>query len=377
MKIIQNKFFPYLIILAVVLISSFLLWLPFLLKTSSLFGLNIERPNFQYIYKNYDGPLYVVIAKTFYKPELIDNLKLEFQLSTNYFAAHLPLYPLFIYLFSYVFGFLKSMIFVNVLFSIILAISFYYILKKLQITLSPLILTIIFLLLPRFLVVRSIGAPESMFILWILLSLFSFERKKYFLSGIFGCLAVFTKTPAILLFPAYLLAILDSYLKDKKINWQWLNVLLIPFGLIIVFFIYQKQYGNFFAYFNSESFVPLVFPFSVFNFQKNWVGTAWLEDVFFYFLIYLLTVISLKNFKFRSFFYFALVFFIATTFVQHRDISRYSLPLWPLACIAFEKFLTSKKFVLALLLILPAIYLYAWNFLVYNIMPISNWQPFL
>ena len=38
-----------------------------------------------------------------------------------------------------------------------------------------------------------------------------------------------------------------------------------------------------------------MFPFAVFNFQKLWVGTAWLEDVLFFFFMYGLTIINLKN----------------------------------------------------------------------------------
>lgn len=90
-----------------------------------------------------------------------------------------------------------------------------------------------------------------------------------------------------------------------------------------------------------------------------------------------MTVLTLRNTKHRSFFYFSLVYLIATMFVQHRDISRYSLPLWPMACIAFENFFTSKTFRIAAMILLPAIFLYAWNFLIQNIMPIGEWQPFL
>lgn len=334
-----------------------------------------------YIYKHYDGPLYIIPAKSFYDPNTIANLKLEIPVDANYFAAHLPLYPIFIRLFSGLFGYLKSMIFVNLLFTVLLAFVFYHILKYFKLAQNPFLLTIVFLFLPRFLVIRSIGAPESLFIFLIVLSLFFFEKKNYLLAGLFGGLSVMTKTPGILLFPAYTLVILERAgwlrLKSIKFDWRLGYLLLIPLGLLSVFGLYWLQYGNFFAYFNSGDNIHLVAPFSVFNFQKTWVGTAWLEEIIFYFFLYLLTVISLKDIKHRSFFYFGLVFFIATIFVQHRDIARYSLPLWPLACIAFGNYFTSKKFLLAFLLLLSGIYLYAWNFLVYNVMPIGDWRPFL
>lgn len=377
MNISKKTVLIFLQITATVLISTFILWLPFLFRSTNWFGLIIKDSSFEYIYKNYDGPLYIIVAKTFYNTSLIENVKLELPFAPSYFSAHLPLYPLFIKLFYPLFGFLRSMIFVNILFTLLLALFFYFFITSLKISKKALALIFVFLFLPRFLLVRSIGAPESLFMLLILISLYFFETKKFLLAGLFGGLASCTKTPGVLLFFAYLLVFLEKLIKTKKINWSWAAILLIPLSLIAVFVIYKQQLGNFFAYFNKDSFVPLVFPFSVFNFQKKWVGTPWLEEIIFYFFFYLLTILNLKKTKYRSFFYFGLVFFIATTFAQHRDISRYSLPLWPLGCIAFNQFLTSKKFITALIILLPAIYLFAWNYLAYNTLPISDWQAFL
>ena len=331
-------------------------------------------------------------------------------LSNNYFAAHLPLYPVLIRTVRELYQltglrvngleYLKSMVGVNILATIGLVLFFYYLLKKFKFTKNPLILASVFLFLPRFLVVRSVGAPESLFILLVLLSLFFFEKQKFWLAGLFGGLATMTKTPGILLFGAYGLVFIERLVShsglsrirfwspprfalspqndDKPmINWSWFGITLIPLGLLVVFGIYAVQYKDFFAYFHSGDNIHLTFPFAVFNFQKPWVGTAWLEEILFYYFIYGLTILNLKNIKQRSFFYFGLTFFIATLFVQHRDISRYSLPLWPLALIAFEKFFTSKKFLIILVILLPAIFLYAWNMLLYNVMPISDWAAFL
>ena len=287
------------------------------------------------------------------------------------------MYPLLIRLFAGVFGYLKSMIFVSIFSTILLASFFYFFLIKFRLTKKPLLLVSIFLFLPKFLVVRSIGAPESLFLLLILISLFFFERKQYLLAGISGGLAAATKTPGTILFGAYCLVFLERWLKIKKIDWRGIAVFLVPLGLLGVFGLHYRQYGDFLAYFHSGDNIHLVAPFSVFNFQKTWVGTAWLEEIIFYFFLYGLTVYSLKDSKYRGLFYFSLVFFLAILFVQHRDISRYSLPLWPLACVAFEKFFTSKKYTVIFIILLAAIYLYSWNFVLFNIMPISNWKPFL
>ncbi len=365
---------PYLILTFVTVISTFILWV---------------KVGMMSIYKHYDGPLYIIVAKTFYNPEKIRDLKLEINLNEKYFAAHLPGYPLLIRVVKearIIGGYLRSMVFVNLLFTIFLAWFFYYFIKVFKISRLPLIHVIVFLFLPRFLVVRSVGAPESLFILLILLSLYFFEKEKYLLAGIFGGLATITKTPGILLFFAYFLVLAEKFLqsfehRERKmqlikdyLHYFW--ILLIPLALLAVFAFYWRQYQDFFAYFNSGDNIHLVYPFSVFDFKKSWVGTAWLEDVLFYYFIYGLAVVNLKNTKYRSFFYFSLIFFLAIIFVQHRDISRYSLPLWPMAIISFKNFFSSKEFLIVSLILLPAIYFYALNFLQYNIMPISDWSAF-
>lgn len=363
------------IIISVVLLSTLLIYLPFIFKLW-IGGLQLANSDLSYIYRNYDGPLYIIPAKTFYNTAAIRNLGIELPLDPKYFAAHLPVYPVFIRLFSFM-GYLHSMVFVNILSTAALALLFYHILRRYKLSANPVLLTTIFLFLPRFLVVRSVGAPESLFMLLILASLYCFEQKKYFLAGIAGALATATKTPGILLIAAYGLVIVERFVKTRRFDPRTLFLLLIPAGLAGVFYLYYVQMGDFFAYFHTGGVVPIVYPYAAFNFQKTWIGTAWLEDIIMYFFLYLYAAVSMKEVKQRSFFYFAVVFFAATTFVQHRDIARYSLPLWPIACIALNQWFTSRKFLVVFLILLPAIYLYAWNFIVYNIIPISNWAPFV
>lgn len=376
---LPKKLIPYFTLLLVVLTSTLLVWAPFLTRSSQWFGLNIKDSNFQYVYKHFDGPLYIIPAKSLYAIKDIQALNRDSSLAQNplYYAAHLPLYPLFIRLFAPVLGYLKSMLAVNLLFSVLTAGFFYFFLKKFNLTRHPLLLSAVFLLLPRFLVVRSVGAPESLFLFLLLTSLYFFEKGSYWLAGLLGGLSVMAKTPGALLFPAYGLVFLEQFLKTKKIKLSWSGILLIPLGFLAICLLYAVRMHDFFAYFHSGDNIHLVYPFAVFNFQKNWVGTAWLEDVLFYFFVYGLAAYELKDSKYRSFFYFSLVFWVATLFVQHRDISRYSLPLWPLACIAFERFFTSERFRVIGIILLLGVFAYAWNFMAYNVMPINEWLPFL
>lgn len=364
-------------IIATVLLSSFALYVPFIFNLVSYLGFKEIQASMLTVYQNFDGVLYIVPAKTLYVPQAIEALRLEQGLPNIYYAAHLPLYPFLIRLFASVFEYLPAMILVNLMFSCLLAVSFYLFLKHFKLTEKPLLLTIVFLFLPRFFVVRSVGSPESLFLFLILGSVFFFEKKNYLLAGIMGGLSVWVKSPGILLAGAYGLVILEELIKTKRFKFEWLYLLFIPAGLLGLFSFYALQYGDFYAYFNSGDNLHLVSPFSVFNFQKRWVGTAWLEELIFYSILYVYSLIHLKDIKQRSLFYFPLVFFIATIFVDHRDWARYMLPIWPFACIALQQTFTSKKFFITILILLPAIYLYAINFMLYNILPVSDWRPFL
>lgn len=330
------------------------------------------------IYKQFDGPLYIIPAKTLYNPKAIEASVGDGSLPQKavYYAAHLPLYPILIRLMS-VIGYVRSMIMVNVLSTVLLAWFFYFLVKRFRITNHPLMLSVVFLFLPRFLVLRGTGAPESLFLLLILVSLYCFEKEKYALAGLVGALSVAAKLPGILLFVAYAVTLLEKFIQTKKFKISWMWILLIPAGLIGVFGWYAATYGDFFAYFHTGATVPMPYPFAVFNYQAKWVGTAWLEDILFYFFLYGMAVYQLRHTKYRSFYYFTLVFLAGVLLVEHRDISRYSLPLWPFALIAYEHFFTSRGVRIIGAVLLVAIYLYAWNFLLYNTMPITQWNVFM
>ncbi|HLD26925.1 MAG TPA: hypothetical protein VJB63_03145 [Patescibacteria group bacterium] len=380
MSKLYTKIPPYAIISILTVVSTCVLWIPFLFHFQSINGIQVETPNFQTVLKHYDGPLYIIPAKTLYNinDPLFESHPMG--LTTKYFAAHLPLYPLFIKALAPILGYLKSMLTITVFFSIAFFNFFYYFLRKLKITEQPLILTLVLLFFtPRLLVVRSVGSSEPLFLFLILASVFFFIQKKYFFAGILGGLAAMTKTPGILLFIGYVFWFVEHYIKTRKVEISWIWILLIPIGLLLVFLLYWQQYGDFFAYFHSGDNIHLIFPpFSVFNFQKNWVGTAWLEEIVFLYFFYLISLFTLYHNKLlRPAFYFALIFFLAAISIQHRDISRYTLPLLPFAAIVYEKFFTSKKFLITLIILIPAIYLYAWNFMLYNIAPITDWSPFL
>ncbi len=377
-----------LLIAFVSLLSTFFIWLPFFLRLSSFWKMPLPGEGMATIMKNFDGLYYVVIAKSFYHPEIINNL-FSFPLPAIYYTAHFPLYPLLIKLFSPIFGYLWSMLSITLISSTLAAVVFYLFVKEFKYSKSVLWLTFVFLLFPaRWLVVRSVGSPEPLFILLILTSFFFFKKKNYWLAGIFGALTQLTKPPGILLFLGYTAFLLVENWPElrKRAMTTLVNLfkkayplLLIPLALLCLFTYYRFAYGDFWAYFHSGINVHPIFwpPFQVFNISARWVGTFWLEEIIYVFLLGILGVVYLFKQKRLDLGIFTAVFFLSTLFVAHRDISRYSLPLVPFLLIAFEPFLIKKEFKIAFAVILLPIFLYAINFLAGNTLPLADWAPFL
>jgi hypothetical protein len=337
---------------------------------------------------NYDGPLYIVVAKTLYDPILAKTF--PFDIPSEYYAAHFPLFPLLIKAFALPLGFPYAMLFVTILSSVFALYFFQLLIGEFVEKKHILWLTIVFALFPgRWLIVRSIGSPEPLFIGAIIASLYYFRKGKYLWAGIFGAIAQFTKSPAILLFIGYTLTILTTetqklatmssskWLKQSK-PLSYLPLFLIPLALLSVFYIYKLQMNDILAYFHSGDNIHLQFPpFQVFNYKQPWVGTFWLEDILFVYLFGALGLAKLMRQKEDALYWFTGILFATLLFVSHRDIIRYGLPLVPFLMIAFRDTLISKEFKFAFAILIIPIYLYSLAFISNNVMPISNWAPLI
>jgi len=388
----MGKTIKDLTILAILtLLVTLLIWLPHLLAVRNFWGLNFES-GFNTIYRNFDGLEYVIIAKSFYNPNLIATLPQ--QLPANYFASHFPGYALLILMFAPVLGFLKSMLFVSITSTILATGAFYFLVKNLKLTSNPLFLSFIFLILPaRWLIVHSIGSSEPLFIFLIIATLYffiKFEQTGHlpdiFLAAVCGLLAQITRPPGILLFISlifythwrfYIQSKIVGLQKAWRSHLKFFPMILIPLGLLGVFILYGQVYNDFFAYFHSGDNIHLNFPpFQVFNKAQFWVGDIWLEDIVLLFILGFLGGVMLWKRKLYSLSFFVLTYLSAATLVAHRDISRYILPVTPFILVAFEKVLTSREFRIILPIIALAIYLYSQNFIIENVAPIPNLQLF-
>lgn len=373
------------------LLGVFLVWLPFFLGSQEFWGIKLPSGGMQTIFANFDGPYYIVAAKSLYDPIYIEQ-NFSFPKPSIYYSAHYPLFPLLIRgvataipMISYPY----AMIAVTLICGVLATLMFYFLLLEIGLGKNALFLSSLFTVLPaRWLIVRSIGSPEPLFIFLIIAFIYFVIKKKWWTAALFGVLAQLTKPPGILLFISFLIMVLWQYWADfahtnfstwfRRLPWKAYPLTLIPLSLLGLFLFYGKQYGNFFAYFNSGDNIHLMFPpFQVFNPEQPWVGTFWLEEVIWIYLFGLVGVLYLIKQKYYAIASFTVVFLLTIFFVSHRDIARYSLPVVAFLIIAFNKLLSSLEFRWIMVVLLIPIYLFSLVFISGNITPIGDWGPLL
>jgi len=375
-----TKFGYHFKLIALTILSTLLFWLIFYLNIPGKIGFN--QVTLETIFANYDGPNYMVIAKCGYNKDCIGpNFSLPLPL--EYYPAHFPGYPTLIKFFNNFTTGPKAMIFSTLLGSIFLSLILFELLKLFTKPKKAFLLSIIFLFFPaRFFVLRQIGAPETWFLATTLTSIFFFKKDKFWLSAIFAAIAQAFKSPGILLLVAYGIIAIRDLIKARKLNQvlrQYYPYLLVPITILLTFYLYKLQTGNFWAYFHSgDNFHLNPLPYLVFISTKSWINTIWLEDIIYIFLIAIYGVYRLiKKYKLDIATVYSLVFLVATLFVAHRDISRYIAPIYPFLLLAYQKPLNKKPVKIVLFLLIPAIILYAINFVCGNVAPISDWTNYL
>lgn len=375
-----TKFKDHFKLIALTILSALFFWLIFYLNIPGKIGFN--NVSLETVFANYDGPNYMVIAKCGYNKECIGpNFSLP--QSLEYYPAHLPGFPVLIKIFNNFTTGPKAMLFSTLLGSIFLNLVLYEFFKLFLSSKRSFWLTVLFLFFPaRFLVLRLVGAPETWFLATTIASILFFKKDKIWLSATFAAAAQSFKSPGILLLASFGIIAIYELIKSKdlkKVFQKYFPYILVPLTIILIFYLYFLQTGNFWAYFQSgDNFHLNPLPYLVFISTKSWINTIWLEDIIYIFLLAIYGVYKLiKKYKFDIIAIYSLVFLIATLLVAHRDISRYISPIYPFLLLAYQKTLNKKSIKIVLLLLIPAIILFAINFICGNTAPISDWTNYL
>ncbi len=384
----MREFRSYLTTSLIALVSVLVIWSPFSLGVNYFWGIDFSGKSMLTIAQNYDAMNFLVVARSWYDPTIIEQnySALVGERGTRYFAAHYPLYALMIAFFDL---FLSGpyAIYASILTSnILIAATLVYFFKKFvpnSNMVIPLVVLALFLP-PRILPLRAIGSNEFLCLSFILISIVNYREKKHLVSATTGALAVLTRSPAILLFVAYIVEIIWKNRGNLKESVkQVFPYLLMPLSLLALWGYYGYVYGDVLAYFkvggNLNLYVP---PFMVFGSELPWISGFWREDIMYLYLFIMMGVGLLwertkKESGVRIIAIFASIYAISLFFVAQRDVSRYSILISPLLVLGYGPYIVKAKYYWLLYGLLIPLALYSWNFILGNIQPIADWTPFL
>ena len=109
----------YLKIALLVLITTFLVWLPFYLRLPELPGWGLRfGDGMPAVWRNFDGPFYIIVSKTWYNKEAVRQA-FSVPVPLEYYPAHLPFYPALIALFDVIFNGPNAMLFATLVGSVL------------------------------------------------------------------------------------------------------------------------------------------------------------------------------------------------------------------------------------------------------------------
>lgn len=327
------------------------------------------------VYKNWDGPSYIIAAISLYRPEIAVEHNFiqsaDIRPDWTFLPAHFPLFPVAIKLFSSL-GYFQSMLYISVVFSFLSLIALYELLVATKVTKYPLLVSIPFILLsPRWFAVSHVGNSESMFMFFSIMMLIFLHKREHLKSAVFASLAVATRPWGVFYGLALLFVATTDLLRTKnlgKVVSTYYPYLLMPLTVLLVFVFYKLQTGNFLAFFEAIALTRNLqsIPFNSFRFPAPNIETFWQEVNAYDYILYLGGILMLFRKNLKVIGVLGLFYFIPLIFLSHSDISRYAIPLLPFVYLGYSEIIEKKEFTLATLLMSPAVILYAINFLDHN-----------
>lgn len=334
-----------------------------------------------YVYRNWDGPGYLMVAKTFYDVDLINKINPFPFLAATHYAFQFPGYPLVIRLFSFL-GYNEAMIFASQLFALLFSIALYVLVKMVNPKANALVVALLSIFYtPRWFIVSHVGSTEPQMMFFITLFMILFIKKRYFWAGLAMGLAQLTKPQGIVFFVGIGLYYLYQVGVARKISIvrairEFTPFLFIPLALVSVFTVYYFQYGNFWLFLKNGAFPTMQLPplkvlmaTSIMGFPLGF-WTGWLEFVIYNYILYLGGIVLLFEKRLYFFGIVALVYFFPVlTFVQ-ADMARFILPILPFVYLGYADALSQKWVYRTLFLSLPMVFLFTIGYINYNLSPL-------
>ncbi len=332
--------------------GSFLVYLPFLSRMST-------------VYRFWDGPNYLTVARTLYAVEP-GNPLLAYVYTPTYFLTHLPLYPLCVRALAWI-GYEPALLLVSVLASVAAVLLFYRLARDVWKLQSPAFLSLVFLFLPpRWFLYRSTGATEALYVALALGSVWFFEKARYGRASLLAGLAAVTRISGLMFAPAYAVALARE---RRWRSWPWLA--LIPAGLFGYFLFCAIRFGNFFAYLTPHG--EKMAAFRPFGFLPTLFEKGLYHQVEFHILLFVVYAVGTSRLRerFPALFWYCAFQLCLLLFVSTEDWSRYFLVMAPFALIVgFRDLIDTRAFRWMFPVFAALSVYYAWG-----VIPLNGCRP--
>jgi hypothetical protein len=308
------------------------------------------------VYRVWDGPNYLTIARTAYDVR-DDNPILAYVHEKSYFLVHLPLYPALIRLLSFL-GYQRSMLLVSIASSVVVVLVFFRLARDVWKLPSPGWLSVVLLFLPpRWLLYRSVGSTEATFMMLAILAIASFEKGRTGRASALAAAATLTRISGLMILPAFGVLLLQRK-KWRELGW----LALIPAPLVLYFGFCWLKTGNFLEYFSRHA--AKISPPQPFGFFPLLFKVGWYHVVEFYVLLAFVYAVGTARLKGRSEVLFSFCFFqlVFHLFIATEDWSRYWLVMAPFALVVgFADVLSAREveFIFPVYVLMALVY--AWG----------------
>jgi hypothetical protein len=342
---------PEVLLLAAAVAGSFLVYTPFLADMTT-------------VYRFWDGPNYLTIARTLYDVRP-DNPLLAYVYEPRYFLVHLPVYPLLVRMLSIV-GYQQALLLVSVLATCVATVLFYRLCRDVWKVSSPAFLTLVFLFLPpRWLLYRSTGSTEAVYMAFTLAAIFFFERSRVGKASAAAALSTLTRISGLMIAPAFAVVLLRRR-KLKELAW----LALIPAGLAAYFFFCAARTGNFLEYFAQHG--EKMAAFRPFGFLPELFGKGLYHQAEFHILLALVYAVGTSRLRpFPTIFWYCVFELGLHVFISTEDWSRYFLAMAPFALVVgFRDVIDTKAFRWIFPPYVLAALFYAWG-----VIPLNGCRP--
>jgi len=300
------------------------------------FFLHRDRPDV--IFRHWDGPNYIEVAKTLYFIPEENPFRHSFNSQPKYYACHLPLLPLLIRLFSFM-GYDIAMIFVTVATAALASVALFFLLREYRCVKDPFFTAFLSTFLPiRYLLYKSIGSTEPLYLLLVFLSLIAYKREKNMLAFFLAGLAGITRITGILMAAGYFC---DLVRRKRYREIPKLAVIGLP--LLLTFYVYHLRFNDFLAYFHwNASIMNLKVPMNVFRQYTLKDQSIQAEYYFYMYVLYGVGTCLLA--RWPALFWYCLTYYVFSLFIDHNDLSRYLIPIVHLSLlVGFDSVIRRKE----------------------------------